>query len=117
MHDGFSIEHSEDMKTTPVLTLKGRLDAAGAQMLREECAELREQGVKLLAVSLADITFVASSGLGTFLLINDEFKNQDRKIVFVGVGSNIMQVIRLLNLEQFLDIRQSLEDVFTASRG
>ena len=112
MHDDFTIEQSEDMQSLPLLTLRGRLDAVGAQQLREECAAVGEQGMPLLAVSLAELTFVASSGLGTFLLISDEFKNQDQKIVFVGVSDNVMQVIRLLNLDQFLDIRSSVEDVF-----
>jgi anti-sigma B factor antagonist len=117
MHDDFTIEQAEDMQSTPVLTLKGRLDAAGAQMLREECIAVRDMGLPVLAVSLAEITFVASSGLGTFLLINDEFKNQGQKVIFVGVNSNVMQVIRLLNLEQFLDIRATLADVFVEKQN
>jgi len=117
MFDEFTITRGEDMTERPVLHLGGRMDATGAQQLREECAALLEQGVTRLVVSMDEVAFVASSGLGTFLLINDEFKQQDGLFVMTGVGDTVRQVIELMNLDQFLDIRGEAAEVFGELAG
>ena len=44
MLDEFKITQSENMQDTPMLYLSGRMDAAAAQQLREECASILQQG-------------------------------------------------------------------------
>ena len=48
-----------------VLRLYGRLDAKHAQSLVQQCQELLDQDVKNVVITMSDVTFVASSGVGT----------------------------------------------------
>lgn len=92
----------------PVLFVKGRIDATAAQTLREECARHRLSGHQRLIVSLADVSFVSSSGLGSFLVISEEFKSAGGGVVFAAPVRSVSHVLKLLNLDQFLDIASDL---------
>ncbi len=92
----------------PVLFVKGRIDATAAQELREECANLRTAGHLKLVVSLADVGFVSSSGLGSFLVISEEFKSAGGEVIFAAPVRSVSHVLKLLNLDQFLEIAPDL---------
>lgn len=108
MYEQLEIEIQEQRGPITVIALKGRLDASGAQQLREQCSQLRKQSHKQVVVSLADVTFVASSGFGTFLLLTEEFQKDGGKIVFTEISKSIMRVIELLNLDKFLALEDSV---------
>ena len=92
----------------PVLRLRGRLDAAGAQTLHVKAlASLKESGERNLVVDLAEVDFVASTGLATFLLLTEEFTEAHGTIVFANATPAVMQVISLLNINQFLNLENS----------
>ena len=97
----------------PVVRLQGRLDADGAQQLREAAlASLKESGEPNLVVDLAGVEFVASTGLATFLLLTEEFADAPGTVVFVNAAPSVMQVITLLNIGQFLKLEDSQEAAF-----
>lgn len=110
MHEQFEIEVDQATGCAPVVRLGGRLDAAGAQELRRRCLELREQGESCLVLQLGEVTFVASSGLGTFLLLTEEFGHAGGRIVLAEPSESVLRVIRLLNLDKFLQITDSLDE-------
>lgn len=97
----------------PVLQLRGRLDAAGAKEMHEAAiSSLLNDGKKNLVVDLAGVDFVASTGLATFLLLTEEFAEAKGTIVFVSATPAVMQVISLLNINQFLKLEDSAEAAF-----
>jgi anti-sigma B factor antagonist len=99
-----------------VLRLSGRLEATGAQRLRQQCLELRGQGMLRLILELSGLTFVASSGLGTFLLLTEEFGNAGGKVVLAALNPNVLSVIKLLNLDKFLIIEDSLDQALAVAK-
>ena len=98
-----------DQHGIPVLYVSGRIDAAAAQTLREECALQRAAGQKRLIVSLADVSFVSSSGLGSFLVISEEFKGVGGNVIFAAPVRSVQHVLKLLNLDQFLELASDVE--------
>lgn len=113
MVEQMKIEMITDSTPTPVLCLEGRLDAAGAKQLHEAAlASLKNDQEKNLVVDLAGVEFVASTGLATFLLLTEEFAEVQGTIVFVGATPAVMQVITLLNINQFLKLEGSREAAF-----
>ncbi len=103
------IKQVTDQHGHPVLYVSGRIDAAAAQTLREECAVQRAAGNKTLVVSLADVSFVSSSGLGSFLVISEEFKGAGGSVIFAAPVRSVRHVLKLLNLDQFLDLAPDVE--------
>ncbi|MFH1844934.1 MAG: STAS domain-containing protein [bacterium] len=108
MSDQFEIEIGAEKGSALVLKLKGRLTAGGAHELRELCSEQRERGHQFIVIDLAEVSFVASSGLGTFLLLTEEFSHAGGKVVFAMPCESVVRVIKLLNLDKFLEIVDSV---------
>jgi len=109
MSSQMNMELIKDQFSTPVLFVSGRIDAAAAQVLKAECAASRDTGCQRLVVSLADVTFVSSSGLGSFLVISEEFKDAGGSVVFAAPVRSVRHVLKLLNLDQFLDLAPDVE--------
>ena len=113
MTETMKIEWDTSSGSAPVLRLIGRLDAAGAKQLHEAAmASLKNEKEKNLVVDLAGVEFVASTGLATFLLLTEEYTEVQGAIVFVNATQAVLQVINLLNIEQFLKLEDSLESAF-----
>lgn len=113
MADQIEIVWEKGSTPVPVMRLSGRLDANGAKQLHEAAMEsLKNDMEKNLVVDLAGVAFVASTGLATFLLLTEEYAEAQGTIVFVGATAAVMQVITLLNINQFLKLENSVEDAF-----
>ena len=110
MSNQFTLNQDTSSGMTPVLRLAGRLDADGAMTLRETAMKLKDEGNTQLIVNLSGLEFVASSGLGTLLLLTEEFTDIGGNIVFVEPTSDVLQVINLLNIDQFLTLVDSEEE-------
>lgn len=113
MADQIKIDWEKKSTPVPVMRLNGRLDANGAKQLHEAAMEsLKNDNEKNLVVDLAEVAFVASTGLATFLLLTEEYAEVQGTIVFVNATPAVMQVITLLNINQFLKLEESVEAAF-----
>lgn len=97
-----------------VFRVGGRLDAKNAQQLMSACHDARSSRQQCVIVNLADITFVASSGVGTLLALTEEFREGGGSIHLVSLSDAVTSVVELLNLGQFLNIGASEEGAVEA---
>ncbi len=109
MHDGIHITCCGGGAEPVVVSVSGRLDAAGAAVLEQECRALHAAGKREVVVSLAEVSFIASSGLGTLLVLSDLFRGDGGRIVFAGASRTARDVLRLLNLEPFLSLADDVD--------
>ena len=91
------------------LRVVGRLEADTAQKLRTHCADMRNQGCRELVLDLSGIDFIASSGVGALLALTEEFGGAGGSLYLAPVSEEVLSVVRLLNLDQFLAIYDSLD--------
>lgn len=113
MSDQFKMEWEKGSTPVPVLQLSGRLDAAMAKQFHQEAlGYLKNDQGKNLVVDLSGVEFVASTGLATFLLLTEEYAEIQGTIVFAKATPAVMQVITLLNINQFLKLENSVEAAF-----
>ena len=110
MSKEFTITRDKGNQSVPVLRLAGRLDADGAHALRRTVMEIKERGQTQVIVHLSELEFVASSGLGTFLLLTEEFLDVNGTISFVAPNPDVRQVISLMNIDQFLTLVDTEEE-------
>jgi anti-sigma B factor antagonist len=113
MPDPFVMEEVEALPRSVTIRLSGRLDAKSAPELTRRCSEHRTQARSVI-LNLAGVTFIASSGVGALLSLEEEFRQAGAKIRFACLSPAVVSVVRLLNLEQFLAIRSTEEE---ARRG
>lgn len=96
-----------------LLQIAGRLSAEGAITLREYCGGYRAVNNAPLLIDCADVTFVASSGVGTLLLVTDAFAETGQHIIFYNLSEVVEQVIDCLNLREFLLIGSDRENALS----
>jgi anti-anti-sigma factor len=100
----FSITEAATDHGAVVLRLTGRLDARNAQALLRRCREMEDAGTKNVVINLSEVTFVASSGVGTLLALTEEFGDADGSVHLVALSDPVRSVVELLNLTQFLNL-------------
>ena len=107
MADTVEIREIPGAGGTVVLRISGRLDAKNAQALVQQCQELLEGGTKSVVLTMADVSFVASSGIGSLLALTESFR-------LASLSNAVSSVVHLLNLGQFLAIDPTEEASLTA---
>ncbi|HPF35421.1 MAG TPA: STAS domain-containing protein [Candidatus Krumholzibacteria bacterium] len=118
MSDALSLRHDVRDGVT-VLTVSGTLDAVTSTAFRERCLALLPDAAGGLVVDIAAVPFVASSGLGTFLLVSEKARTMGRPVVVSGANRNVRDVLAMMNLVRFLklqpDVESALAEIAAAS--
>lgn len=86
------------------LALHGSLDASAAQRLRETVLAASAAGHPRVCVDLSKVDFLASTGIGTLLLLTETLKKDGHEFALHDLSAEVSQVISLLNLNAFLKI-------------
>jgi anti-anti-sigma factor len=110
----FTITQNSASEKVSVLRVTGRLDAKNAQTLFGRSRGALADGQTQLLINLADVSFVASSGIGTLLALTEEFRDVGGCVHFVALSDAVRSVVDLLNLSQFLTIGSSESEVLEA---
>lgn len=103
MHDAFEIREEMPGGREVVLHVRGHLDARSTPLLLQRCQCIREDG-RDLVLNLAEVGFIASSGIGGLLALAQEFRDAGLDIRLAELSPPVRSVIQLLNLDQFLSI-------------
>ena len=113
MPDEFQIVDGGIRGDTALLRVRGRLDARSAPVLLQAASEARRRKQNLV-LNLSEVTFMASSGLGSLLSLAEEFRQSENQVRLVSLSTAVSSVIQLLNLDQFLTIDASEEEALHA---
>ena len=114
MAEEFSITEAPREQGAVVLRVTGRLDARNAQALLRACRDHQEKGNRNLVINLAEVTFVASSGVGTLLALTEELGDAGGSVHLVALSDPVNSVVELLNLTQFLNVGLSEAEALEA---
>ncbi len=109
MPETFAIEKTQTPGGTQLFRVSGHLNAASTPELLSQAREVKEQGCSLI-VNMSQVSFIASSGVGALLALSEEFREANVDIYYAELSSVVDSVIRLLNLNTFLDITDSESD-------
>lgn len=116
MSSEFTISDAQTDSQVALMRIAGRLDAKSAHRLFSHCREKLQGGHRRLIINLSQVTFVASSGIGTLLALTEELKQVGGSLRLVELSEPVESVVRLLNLAQFLSIDASEDEALEASR-
>jgi stage II sporulation protein AA (anti-sigma F factor antagonist) len=96
------------------IRIAGRLDARSTQKLIKHCEGLRAKGHSHILVNLSEVSFIASSGIGTLLALTEDLKEIGGSLHLVEPSHAVESVVKLLNLNQFLSIDDSEDEALAA---
>jgi anti-anti-sigma factor len=86
-----------------VIRVKGHLDVKSTPRLIERAKKVRAQGRSLI-LNLSEVSFIASNGIGGLLAMVEDFKRDGLNIRLAELSVAVESVLKLLNLDQFLEI-------------
>lgn len=87
------------------------MDIYTAGKLRDAVNEAVENGQYRLAVDLADMEFMDSSGLGVLIAALKRLKEHDGELVLVSPRDQMRRILKLTGLDKILTIAERLDEV------
>ena len=99
----------EVKKNYQIFRLTGLLDAFSEPTFRKVLNQFIDQGPKHLILSLAQIDFVDSSGLGALVQLVKRAQTAGGTLQIV-TNSRVTQTVKLVRLEKFLSLRNSIDE-------
>ena len=104
-----NVEKIDDVLIVSFAT-DNKLNVAISQKFKQDVTSLINQtGVKLV-INLSGVEYVDSSGFGSLLSILRATKNQNGQLKFCNFTSDVMELVKLLQLQSVFDIRDSVDD-------
>ena len=95
-----------------ILDLKGPLRIGeGEQKFREQVKSLMESGERNLAVNLAAVPMVDSSGIGSFVRAHKMLKEVGGRLILFAPTKMVRQTLKMVGLDRFFGL---YEDEATA---
>lgn len=91
-----------------VLSVQGEIDTQTAPALRAALDELLAAGQSRIVIDLADVAFLDSSALGTFVGANNEL-GADGTLVIACANPRLTRLFRLTRLDEVLRIVASVD--------
>ena len=112
----FQFERSEREGVT-VLTLAGNLDAATSSGLKKEVVVLTDGGKTRVAVDLAKLTLIDSTGVGVLISLFKRVRALNGMVLFGGLVAQPKEIFRLLRLDRSLDLLPTADDAVAKLKG
>ncbi len=113
MTDEFDIPKPEVRGGTVLMRVRGRLDVKTAPKLLERITEIQPGG-RNLVLNLSEVSFMGSSGIGALLSLVEQFREQGGRVRFAALSPAVDSVVKLLNLDRFLEIDPTESDALAA---
>ncbi|MEH7074339.1 anti-sigma factor antagonist [Neobacillus drentensis] len=99
-------QHS-DGKT--FVTVAGEIDAYTAPKLREELLPLAEEQNQSLIVSLRDVSYIDSTGLGVFIGLFKLIMKNEGELKLVNLSDRLERLFQITGLSNIIDISTNSE--------
>ena len=87
------------------------MDIYTAGKLRDAVNEAVENGQYRLAVDLAEMEFMDSSGLGVLIAALKRLKEHDGELVLASPRDQMRRILKLTGLDKILTIAERLDEV------
>ncbi len=85
-----------DRSNVSILRLKGFLDAHTAPNFEQAIQELIEENRFRIIVSMSDLSYISSAGLGVFMGFIEEIREKDGDIKLTNMTDKVFKVFDLL---------------------
>lgn len=97
-----------------VVTVKGEVDLYTAPSLKERIADLVSSGRTRIAVNLAGVEFMDSSGLGVLIGGLKRCKEAGGSLALVAPREPVMKVLAITGLDKVLPSHETVEQAASA---
>lgn len=94
----FSLEFEKaDNETAPhILCLSGHLDANSVEAFEEAAAKILVSGDPRVVLDLAELTYIASAGIGAIIALVQELRGGGGDLIFISPTSSVRATLELV---------------------
>lgn len=96
------------------LAIIGEVDASSSIELDNAMKESVEEGNKNLLIDCSSLEYISSAGLGVFMSYLEEIKKKNINLVFYGLNPKVLNVFKILGLDQLLHIEKNKDSAKAA---
>lgn len=89
----------------PVVNLIGELDLSSAPRLYNELWQVTQDGKKSVALNLAKLEFMDSSGLQLLLRLREKLKAKNQEIILINPQPSITKLLQLTGFDKLFKIQ------------
>ncbi len=89
-----------------VITLGTALDNTNAHQMVDAITTAQTAGCRFIAIDMTDLEFLSSAGVGSILGTVENSREIGGDIVLFNVPKAIMHILQVLDLHEYLTIRQ-----------
>ena len=100
----------EEKDGVQILYLKGFLDAYTFQDFEDKLNELIDQNKVKIIVSMEELDYISSAGLGVFMSVIGKIRNKGGDIKVAQLNSKVFRVFELLGFTKLFQTFDNLED-------
>ena len=90
--------------------LDGELDTATAGQLFEMFAELAREGIKHVALNLAELDFIDSTGISVVVAEHKRVESMGGELIIFSPRPRVRKVLEVTGLGNYLNIRPGKRD-------
>jgi len=92
-----------------IVSIRGSLDTVLAYHLQEKIETLIESGIFKYIMNLEELEYLSSAGIGLFSGIALKLRKYERKIVFINVPDQVIQLLQVTRLIKMFTIAKNVE--------
>ncbi len=100
----------KDREGVMIIALSGDIDMYTSTEVRRQLLRLVDQRVPVIMVDLADVTYIDSSGIATFVEGLKGMMSYRGRLKFFGVPVRVKEIFNFSKLDKVFDMYGSLED-------
>ena len=104
------LEKVEGLRDALVLYLSGYIDTYNSNFFQKRINRAVEAGFSKLIFNCGGLTYVSSTGIGSFTAFLKAVKPKSGDIVLLEIQPRVYEVFQLLGFSQFFTIRDTLDD-------
>lgn len=93
-----------------VVKLTGYIDTYNSNFFSRQMNKVLENGFYKIAFDCSGVSYISSTGIGSFTAILRTVKTHEGELVFYGMLPKVYEIFSLLGFSQFFRILDTLED-------
>ena len=96
-----------------VVAPTGRLDVAGAPMLKDAMNDLAQNGPPRVVIDMEGVSFVDSTGLGSVIAALKQIRNRQGELRLAAPNQQVRVVLELTTLDRVFPYYSTLEEALS----
>ncbi|MFW5770083.1 MAG: STAS domain-containing protein [Spirochaetota bacterium] len=108
------ISHTQANGSTAIVFARGPLHNSTSDEFESYISQIVDDGIKSVIFDSASVDYISSTGIGALLYVNRKLISNNGKFILCNVPENIISILKIIKLDNVLNIVSSQEDAIEA---